>query len=267
MDVLTTKPFLKWAGGKQALVEPILSRFPSTFHCYFEPFLGGGSILLASQPKLARANDLNGWLIATYTAIRDDWEKVAKILDSIPNTKEDYYLVRQSSNKEKNRWRRAAYFVYLNKTCFRGLYRVNRDDEFNVPYGAYDRRYYSPENLSEVAKAIEEVEFDSLDFEAAIATARSGDFVYFDPPYHKIGGFSDFNRYTANQFREAEHERLALLCRQLDKNGVRWLCSNSDTAFVRKLYTGFLVEELSARRDINLKSNKRTVKELLISNY
>lgn len=224
-------------------------------------------MLLACQPKKARANDLNGWLICTYMAIRDDWKKVAKILDSLPNTKDDYYSIREASSSETNRWKKAAYFVYLNKTCFRGLYRVNRDDEFNVPYGAYDRRYYSPENLAEVARAISEVKFDSLDFEVAVSSAVSGDFVYFDPPYHKLGGFSDFNRYTANQFREAEHERLASVCRQLDKMGVHWLCSNSDTSFVRQLYAGFVIEELSARRDINLKSSKRSVQELLIRNY
>jgi DNA adenine methylase len=267
MTTTLAKPFVKWAGGKQALSDLIVERFPAGYETYFEPFLGGGSVLLTAGPNRAVVSDLNEWLISTYFAIRDDWRKVAAILDSLPNTKEDFLRIREASGTEKRRWHRAAFFIYLNKTCFRGLYRVNRQNQFNVPYGAYERRYYDPENLEAVAASLQTVEFRVGDFELAIDGIKPGDFVYFDPPYYKLGGFSDFNRYTANQFREPEQLRLAALCRELDNRGIRWLLSNSDTKFVRSLFNGFRISEISSRRDINLHSHKRDVVELIVSNY
>lgn len=162
---------------------------------------------------------------------------------------------------------RAAYFIYLNKTCFRGLYRVNRQNQFNVPYGAYDRRYYDADNLEAVASALRDVRMSAGDFEAGVATATSDDFIYFDPPYYRQGGFADFNRYTPDQFRDGDHFRLAALCRELHERGTRWLLSNSDTPLVRKLFDGFTFEQVLARRDINLKSKNRAINELLIRNY
>lgn len=267
MQTIEAKPFIKWAGGKQALVQQLISLVPAEFETYFEPFLGGGSVLMALRPKKSVVGDANEWLITTYEAIRDDWRKVARLLDELPNTKEDYLRIRERSSGERNRWLRAAFFVYLNKTCFRGLFRVNQKNQFNVPYGCYDRRYYAPENLAAVAEAIRSVKFVSGDFESCLANARPGDFVYFDPPYFKAGGYSDFNRYTAEQFREADHIRLAALCRELDKRGISWLLSNSNTSFIRDLFKGFEIRRLDARRDINLSASQRDVTELLVSNY
>lgn len=267
MISVASKPFIKWAGGKQILANFIVSQFPRDYGRYFEPFLGGGSVLLAASPSCAVANDANMWLINTYKAIRDDWQRVAKILDELPNTKEDFLKIRKRSRHEQDPWLRAAYFIYLNKTCFRGLYRVNKKNEFNVPYGQYDRRYYDPENLEAVANALEGVILLNKDFELALADIREGDFVYLDPPYYKLGGYSDFNRYTPTQFKEGEHLRLAALCRELDAKGVRWLLSNSDTEFIRHLFDGFCIQEINNRRDINLKSKRRNITELLISNY
>jgi DNA adenine methylase len=267
MTATLAKPFVKWAGGKQALSDLIVDRFPSGYETYYEPFIGGGSVLFTAAPNRAVVGDSNEWLIATYCAIRDGWRKVAAILDSLPNTKDDFLRIREQSGTERRRWHRAAFFIYLNKTCFRGLYRVNRQNQFNVPYGAYDRRYYDPDNLEAVSGALQAVEFRVGDFELAIDGIKSGDFAYFDPPYYKLGGFSDFNRYTADQFRESEQLRLAALCRELDKRGVRWLVSNSETKFVRRLFVGFRIEEVSSRRDINLHSHKRDVIELMVSNY
>ena len=267
MKTLAAKPFVKWAGGKQALAESIVLEFPSSFERYFEPFLGGGSVLLTCRPDMAVVADTNQWLIGTYEAIRDDWRRVARLLDGLPNTKDDYLRIRKESTKARGRWKRAAYFIYLNKTCFRGLYRVNRNNEFNVPYGDYDRRYYDPDNLEAVSAVLHRVTMQTSDFELAIAGIQSTDFVYFDPPYYKMGGYSDFNRYTPDQFREAEHIRLASLCRELDERGVHWLVSNSDTSFVRTLFDGFNIQTIRSRRDINLKSKKRDITELLVSNY
>lgn len=261
------KPFIKWAGGKQAVATAILREFPSDIETYYEPFLGGASILLALGHRQAVVNDSNDWLIATYKAIRDDHVRVASLLDKIPNTKEDFLIIRERSKRVRSKWNRAAYFIYLNKTCFRGLYRVNKKNEFNVPYGAYDRRYYCEKNLKAVSQRISSIEFRCEDFEIGINGITSNDFVYFDPPYFKQGGHSDFNRYTPNQFRESDHVRLAALCRKLDQNGVRFLLSNSDTKFTRKLYRDFDFSKLNTRREINLNSKSRSINELLIRNY
>jgi DNA adenine methylase len=267
MKTIIAKPFVKWAGGKQALATQIVEAMPSDFTAYFEPFIGGGSVFFLCCPEKARLNDANHWLVETYEAIRDDWTRVAGLLDSLPNTKEDFLRIRQESRLIKERFLRAAYFIYLNKTCFRGLYRVNQKNQFNVPYGAYDRRYYDSGNLEAVAAILDDVQLSFGDFEVAVESATSSDFIYFDPPYYKQGGHSDFNRYTPEQFREGDHFRLAALCRELDQKGVRWLLSNSDTPFVRDLYHGFPMHQLSARRDINLKSKSRAIDELLICNY
>jgi DNA adenine methylase len=138
---------------------------------------------------------------------------------------------------------------------------------FNVPYGEYDRRYYDPENLQGVSELLSRVEIFHGDFELILGTATPDDFVYFDPPYYKLGGYSDFNRYTPEQFKEAEHIRLAALCRELDQRGIRWAVSNSDTPFTRELFHGYSATPLNGRREINLNSKNRDVSELLFTNY
>lgn len=261
-------PFVKWAGGKQSLASTIVSFFPdpSTVDTYYEPFLGGGSIFLAYAPRKAVLNDSNKWLIDTYRAIRDDWAKVAELLEPMPNTKEDYLHIRSQDPWSMNLHTRAVTFIYLNKTCFRGLFRVNRKGQFNVPWGAYNRRYFDPSNLRAVSEALTDVELRSTDFELAICCIEDPDFVYFDPPYHPIGGYSDFRRYTPDQFREPDHIRLACLCSELDKRGIRWVVSNSNTPFIRELYREFHIHEIEARREINLDPTKRNITELVITN-
>src|SRR5262249_32234218 len=157
--------------------------------------------------------------------------------------------------------------VYLNKTGFRGLFRVNRAGRFNVPYGAYRRRYYDPANLERVAKAVVGATLRCADFEPLLDGITSADFAYLDPPYFQLGGYSDFNRSPAGQFRPEGHARPAAVCRELDARGVRWAQSNSDTPFVRELYRGFRVTEVCARREINLRARSRPITELLLQNY
>jgi len=211
---------------------------------------------------------VNGWLVDTYKAIRDDWKRVAEILDTMPNEKSFFLELRSKhASVYKTQFERAAAFIYLNKTCFRGLFRVNKKGYFNVPYGEYDRRYYDSSNLKGVSKLLGKVEIYSGDFELCLSSASSEDFVYFDPPYYKLGGYSDFNRYTPDQFKEAEHIRLAALCRELDQRGIRWAVSNSDTPFTRELFKGYCSTPVNARREINLKSEDRNISELLFTNY
>ncbi|MEW8049687.1 MAG: Dam family site-specific DNA-(adenine-N6)-methyltransferase [Candidatus Thiodiazotropha endolucinida] len=265
--LIQAKPFVKWAGGKQALAETLVEYFPDDFGTYFEPFIGGGSVFFTLNPKKAVIADYNSWLIDTYNAIKTDWKKVARILDKLPNNKEAYLEIRATLPDKLSAHKKAAHFVYLNKTCFRGLFRVNRKGMFNVPYGDYDRRYYDPANLQQASLRLQETEIRQGDFELNIYGAKKGDFIYFDPPYYKLGGYSDFNRYTDQQFVEHDQIRLAALCSELDRNGVKWALSNSNTDFIKRLYNGFKFYRIAARREINLNSNNRNIKELLITNY
>jgi len=261
-------PFIKWAGGKQSIADQLLACFPQQIECFYEPFVGGGSVFMATDWDRAVISDVNGWLVDTYKAIRDDWKKVARILDTLPNQKSFFLELRSKhASAYKTHFERAAAFIYLNKTCFRGLFRVNKMGYFNVPYGEYDRRYYDPCNLQGVADLLAKVEIFHGDFEMCLATANSGDFIYFDPPYYKLGGYSDFNRYTPDQFNEPEHIRLAALCRELDQRNIRWAVSNSDTPFTRELFQGYCFTPVSARREINLNSKDRNISELLFTNY
>jgi len=261
------KPFIKWAGGKQGLAEQLVTFFPQPIRRFYEPFLGGGSVLFTLRPASAVVGDQNDWLLHTYAAIRDDWKKVAAILDTLPNTRDDYLRIRAINPRSLDEFSRAAHFIYLNKTCFRGLFRVNRKGGFNVPYGEYQRAYYDPANLHAAAGALQHVEIRSSDFELTLHDVTSDDFVYLDPPYYKLGGYSDFNRYTQFQFRENDHLRLAAVCRELDDRGIRWAVSNSNTPFIRLLFDGYEMIEVENRREINLDSQSRDITELLIINY
>jgi DNA adenine methylase len=261
------RPFIKWVGGKQALCEKLVSLFPTKFNTYYEPFLGGGSVYFRLQPEQAILGDYNAWLLDTYKAISNDWEQVAVILNTLVNTKDEFLRIRAIDYKTLELNERAAHFIYLNKTCFRGMFRVNMKGGFNVPYGEYDRPYYNSDNLDIAARHLKKVTFREGDFEMTVDGAKANDFVYFDPPYFKLGGHSDFNRYTDRQFNENDQIRLAALCRELDSKGVKWALSNSNTPFIKALYSDFTLHEIDARREINLNSKKRDIKELLVTNY
>jgi DNA adenine methylase len=261
------RPFIKWAGGKQAQASDLVARFPATFERYYEPFLGGGSVFFELAPVRATLADHNRWLIDTYAAIQAGWRRVAKVIDTYPNTRADFERLRGLVPESLDRNARAALFIYLNKTCFRGLYRVNRQGRFNVPYGAYERSLYSAEGLAAASVALAGVELRVGDFEVGLAGITTADFAYLDPPYYRAGGWSDFNRYTEVQFREDDHRRLAAMCRELSRGGIRFGLSQSDTPFVRKLFDGFRMDSIRARREINLDSRRRDIGELFISNY
>lgn len=267
LSMNTASPFIKWAGGKQALLPQLLPHFPQNFSRFIEPFIGGGAVFFGLKHMEAIISDRNEWLVDTYTAVRDDWKKVAGILDILPNTKTHFLKIRSIKPDTVDIYTRAAYFIYLNKTCFRGLFRVNQKGQFNVPYGDYDRRYYDPAILEAASISLKHTQILHGDFEQAVIGCSDKDFIYFDPPYYKLGGYSDFNRYTSGQFREAEQVRLASLCNELTERGVRWALSNSETPFIRDLYKHYRVEKINARREINLNSKNRNVEELLILNY
>ena len=260
-------PILKWAGGKQAIAHRLVRFFPANFDRYFEPFVGGGSVLFELRPGRAIIGDANDWLLDTYEAVREDSGRVAAMLDGMSNTKDEYMKIRRILPDTLPLVERASHLIYLNKTCFRGLFRVNRQGQFNVPYGQYNRRYYDPANLRAVADTLQSVEIRRGDFELCLHDVTARDFVYMDPPYFKLGGYSDFNRYTKDQFRANDQIRLAALCRELDSRGVRWAMSNSDTEFIRQLFEGYNLIVTDNRREINLNPRNRNITELLVTNY
>lgn len=268
------KPFVKWVGGKRKLVPTLLDMIPS-FGQYHEPFVGGGAFFFGISQldvtgQWANLSDQNLRLIRTYRAIRDDLpgvlERLAVMADG--HCKDLYYRVRDREiDRAEEDAEVAAWFIYLNRTGFNGLYRVNRSGRFNVPLG----RYANPNicdvgNLTLVSQVLQNAEIRHEGFEAVFDRAESGDLVYFDPPYVPRSTTSSFTSYTAKGFNLPEHERLRDIARALKHKGVHVMLSNSDTPVVRELYSkGFEMEQVFMGRAINSRANNRgAVPELVI---
>jgi DNA adenine methylase len=269
------KPVLKWAGGKRQLLEPILSFihevFPERIGTYYEPFAGGAAVFFAlvAQGKFERArlSDKNEDLIRVYSELRDDADAVIRELEKLCELglgEEVYYKVRSMRLKKPSA--RAARLIYLNRTGYNGLYRVNRSGHFNVPYGRYKKpRILDLARLMAAASALQGVELLVEDFQASCAKAKRGDFVYFDPPYMPVSKTASFAEYHSDAFAIAEHERLAKTFARLTKKGVSVLLSNSDTPETRGLYAEFETQTVLAKRAINSDGARRgAVSELLV---
>lgn len=264
-------PFLKWAGGKRALLPHLLELAPARIRTYYEPFLGGGALFfaLARERRFERAvlADSNAELIGCYRAIQSNANAVIRHLERHPYDERHYYKVRDDLDpKNLSAPERAARLIYLNRAGYNGLYRVNRTGQFNVPFGRHRRpRICDPARLKAVAAALANVELVAGDFEPAVATARPGDFVYFDPPYVPISATSSFTGYAQKGFNLADQERLAALLRDLMGRGVAALLSNSDCPTTRSLYDGLHPRQVSVRRPINSVAGRRgAVGELLV---
>ena len=230
------RPFLKWAGGKTQLLPDLFARFPHTFKRYHEPFLGGGAVFFALAPKSAILSDVNGDLVETYTAIRDDVEGVIAKLRAHTVSEEHYYRVRAQKSAALTPAAAAARTIYLNRTCFNGLYRVNRDGQFNVPFGKYDNpTICNEENLLAVSAALQDVQLRNESVFDIGARVRRGDLVYFDPPYDPLSPTSSFTSYAKTAFGRDEQKRLAELFTRLACRGVHVVLSNSDTPFIRAI--------------------------------
>jgi DNA adenine methylase len=275
------KPYLKWAGGKRQLLPEIKKYLPSNLGKlrYFEPFVGAAALFFDLQPRMAVINDNNAELMLTYTAIRDQVDALIKALSAHreQNSEERYYQVREQDRDseafaEMTDVQKAARLIYLNKTCYNGLYRVNSQGMFNVPYGRYANpaicdepvlraihRYLSHENT--------EINIIHDDFAAAVEDAGRGSFIYFDPPYHSPDN-TNFTGYQARGFGEDEQERLQNVFVERTNAGAKCLLSNSDTALVRRLYRGFEIIPVRAKRAINSNGAGRgEVDEVLIANW
>lgn len=269
---MTAKPFIKCLGGKTALAHnEILPRLPEKIGTYFEPFLGGGAVFfaLAAEKRFKKAvlGDLNRELIETCGTVRNELEGLIRKLKKHVYDKGHYYEVRALNPWKIDEIDRAARFIYLNRTGFNGLYRVNKKGQFNVPFGRYKNpTICDEENLRAVAAVLRGVTLVMYDFEYTIESAKSGDTVYFDPPYMPVSKTSNFTAYSKVGFKEDDQKRLAAVARQLDARGVHVLVSNSDTPLIQKLYKGFKIDKVRAPRRINSNGDRRgDVSELLIS--
>lgn len=264
------RPFLKWAGGKSKLIPQYRPYLPQEFVNYFEPFLGGGALFFALLPKSAYLGDINGNLINLYTCIRDDVEVLITSLKvHQANHKKDYYYQIRAANPD-NKIERASRLLYLNKTCFNGLYRENSKGQFNVPIGSYKNpKICDPNLLRHSSQALANKHIANYSFERVLDEARGyQDFVYFDPPYYPLNPTSNFTSYSRHSFGEKEQIKLQEVFTQLANRGVQVMLSNSDCSFIRDLYQDYQIREILAARAINSKAERRgRIKELLITSY
>ncbi len=266
------RPFIKWAGGKRQLLDELTRGLPK-FDNYHEPFLGGAALFfrLEAEGKINRAylSDLNEELINTYSVVKNDvFGLMSKLSAPIyANNETAYYKIRGS--KPTSKIERAARFIYLNKTAFNGLYRVNSKGGFNVPFGRYPNpKILDNENLMLAHRALQKDELYSGDFTIVLKNAKRGDLVYFDPPYFPISKTANFTGYTADGFFEDEQEKLMRTFKALDSKGCYVLLSNSHSDYIADLYAEFEPEIVNAARMINCKGDRRgKIKELIVRNW
>ncbi|MFQ5670723.1 MAG: DNA adenine methylase [Acidobacteriota bacterium] len=267
------RPFLKWAGGKRHSLPDLLHHLPESFHAYHEPFLGGGALFfaLAGDARLRRAylSDVNGPLMETYLSLRSDLDGVISALRRHKNEEAYYYRIRSLDVRRMKPRTRAARLIYLNRTCYNGLYRENRSGRFNVPFGRYKTpRICDEPNLRAVSRVLQNAVLERRSFITVLEYARRGDLVYFDPPYHPLTATASFTSYHRGGFASDDQIALRDLLNRLDRRGVLVMLSNSDTPFTRGLYAGWNVRQVHAARSINSRADRRgKVAELLVRNY
>ncbi|HEU0031617.1 MAG TPA: DNA adenine methylase [Kofleriaceae bacterium] len=264
-------PIIKWVGGKSKLLPELLARMPERFGRYYEPFVGGAALFFRVAPERAVLADSNSDLVNLYTTVAND---VAAVIRRLAHHREahcqsHYYATREKWNNREQSWssaERAATFIYLNKTCFNGLWRVNRSGDFNVPIGRYtDPPICVPDALRAAAKLLSRAVLRCGDYRSAVEDAEKHDFLYFDPPYDPITTTANFTSYTANAFSSDHQRELADTARTLVARGCKVMLSNSDTPFIRSLYKGMRIDRVKCARAINSNASRRgDVDELII---
>ena len=276
--MLKGKPFVKWAGGKRQIIDKLMKFVPDEFDTYYEPFIGGGALLFELAPKKAVINDSNVELMNVYKCIKDE-VKFTKMCNELNHYEakhsKDFYLEIRSLDRDKSKfhriadYRRAARTVYLNKSCFNGLYRVNSKNEFNVPFNKKLKvNTYDGQNLGIIHSYLNfnDVKILSVDFEEAVRDCKKGDFIDFDPPYDSDKGV--FNSYTEDGFGKEAQKRLADVYKKLADRGCYVMLSNHNTRLVQELYGEFNIHVIEAKRSINANGKKRgKVEEVIITNY
>ncbi|MGE5543828.1 MAG: DNA adenine methylase [Bacillota bacterium] len=264
------RPPVKWAGGKGQLLEQFEPLFLKTqFNLYLEPFVGGGAVFFHLQPEKAVLIDSNEELMNFYAVVRDHLKELLADLRKHENTAAHYYQIRALQPEELSPVERASRFLYLNKTGYNGLWRVNRQGRHNVPFGRYKNpKIVDESNLCLVSRTLKKTKLICEDFSLILKHAKRGAFVYLDPPYHPLSATANFTSYTAESFSEKEQIRLAEVFKQLDRKKCFLMLSNSDTELVRELYKGYDIRTVWARRSINCRSDSRgPITELVIRNY
>lgn len=268
-----TYPIIKWAGGKRQLLSQLLECLPKSFNRYFEPFVGGGALFFEIQPENGYISDTNEELINLYCTVRDNVYELIDDLNKHENTKEYFLKIRNldrtSKYKDISNVERASRFIYLNRTCFNGLYRVNSQGQFNVPFGKYKNpKIVNIDNLLNCSVLLKNTEIRYADFSMVLDSAKKGDFIYFDPPYVPLSQTSSFTSYTKEGFGMNEQVKLKEVCDELNYKGVKFMLSNSDTNIVRNLYADYNVETVFASRQVNANANGRgKITEVIVRNY
>ena len=268
-----TYPIVKWVGGKRQLMFELLKNMPETYNRYFEPFIGGGALFFELQPQNGYISDMNEELINLYSVVRDDVYELIDDLNKHKVSKEYFLKIRNLDRTEKynklSDIQKASRFIYLNRTCFNGMYRVNSQGQFNVPFGNYKNpRIVDAENLVNCSKLLENTEICCGDFSEILNKVQKGDFVYFDPPYVPLNETSSFTSYTKDGFDLDMQFKLRDVCDELDSKGVMFMLSNSDTKLVNELYSNYEIKKVFASRAINANGNGRgKITEVLVRNY
>lgn len=277
MNQTNIAPFVKWAGGKRQLIMKIKERMPEKYNTYYEPFVGGGAVLFELLPQKAVINDINRALINTYKQIRDNHTEFLEVINRLDlgletDPKKYYYNLRELYNdklmKEEFDIELAALFVFINKHCFNGLYRVNEKGLFNVPYNYSNRRSCNEVSINEISSYLKSVTILDGDFEAACNLAIEGDFVFFDSPYAPLNPTS-FESYTKEGFDIESHKRLASLFDKLTDKGCYCMLTNHNTEFINSVYgnKGYKIDVVSVKRMINSDATNRVGEEVIICNY
>ena len=266
---MSNKPVLKWAGGKTQLLSELLPRMPQKYNNYIEPFIGGGALFFAAQPERSIISDSNPELINLYLVLSRDVERVMKKLDSMSNTEEEYYAIRNVDWTTLSPIDAAARTIYLNKTCFNGLYRVNKSGDFNVPYGKNKRtKFYNELEMQQASKALSRSFILCADYHKVLSElAQPGDFVYLDPPYIPVSEYSDFKRYTKEQFNIDDQAKLADDVHQLVKRGCLVMLTNSNHPLVSELYGSYRIEVFKTKRTISKDASRRNGEDVIITTY
>lgn len=267
LKVVAARPIVKWAGGKQQLIQQLLQRVPGSYKKFIEPFVGGGAVFFALKPEMAIISDSNPELMNLYKVVARDVESLLEILKSFKTDRESYYEIRSLDANKLPDVERAARTVYLNRTCFNGLYRVNRKGQFNVPYGEYKNpRIYHYNELIAASRILKRSVIVCADYKEILAQyAAEGDFIYLDPPYLPVSKYSDFKRYTKEQFYEEDHIELANEVKRLHEAGCHVLLTNSNHPLVYDLYKGFKIEVFQTRRNISKDVKNRKGEDVIVN--
>lgn len=262
------EPVVRWVGGKGRLLPELAARLPGRFSMYHEPFIGGGALFFAVRPRFAYLADANPELANLYRVIKREPRRLMDALGAMKVSEAEYYRIRDLDRSEgfasASEIERAARFVFVNKTCFNGLHRVNRRGQINAAYGHRDRpALFDAGNVMAVHDALRGARIAHAGFEEVLGVAGRGHFVYFDPPYDKT-----FTSYTRDSFGERDQHRLWQVCVKLHRMGAKWMLSNSDTPFIRSLYRAFRIETVKAPRTVAAKAASRAAAaEVIVRNY